>query len=164
MATLGLSREEFDYIPKRQAKNSIVYEQYSAGVITGVKAVVRNYERQEHCEQMIVLDPSYALAYSGLAETYALLGSYDVMPLSESHRLRRQAALTALELDDSLAEAHRSRAAIIGDHYWQRKRFIATSSAIRVSNTSGDSTWYRGLILVTVDPQIDKSLGQITTT
>ena len=41
------------------------------------------------------------------------------MPLSESHQSGRRAALKALELDDSLAEAHRSLAAIIGDHYWQ---------------------------------------------
>ena len=47
------------------------------------------------------------------------LGSYDVVPLGESHQLGRQAALKALELDDSLPEAHRSLAAIIGDHYWQ---------------------------------------------
>ena len=41
------------------------------------------------------------------------------MPLGESHHLGRQAALKALELDDSLPEAHRALAAIIGDHYWQ---------------------------------------------
>ena len=61
---------------------------------------------------------SYARAYSGLADTYALLGSYDIMPISESHPLGRQAARKALELDDSLAEAHRSLAAIIADYYW----------------------------------------------
>ena len=64
------------------------------------------------------LDPSYARAYSGLADTYALLGSYDIMPISESHPLGRQAALKALELDDSLGEAHRALAAILADHYW----------------------------------------------
>src|SRR5262249_18661686 len=40
------------------------------------------------------------------------------MPISESHPLGRRAALKAIELDESLAEGHRSLAAIIGDHYW----------------------------------------------
>jgi tetratricopeptide (TPR) repeat protein len=40
------------------------------------------------------------------------------MPIAESHSLGRQAALRAIELDESLAEAHRSLAAIIADHYW----------------------------------------------
>ena len=41
------------------------------------------------------------------------------MAIGESHPLGRQAALKALELDDSLAEAHRSLAAILGDYYWE---------------------------------------------
>jgi integrase len=40
------------------------------------------------------------------------------MPISESHPLGRQAALRAVELDESLAEAHRSLAAITADYYW----------------------------------------------
>ena len=64
------------------------------------------------------MDPAYALAYSGLADTYALLGSYDIMPISESHPLGREAALKALDLNESLGEAHNSLAAILADHYW----------------------------------------------
>ena len=40
------------------------------------------------------------------------------MPIGESHPLGRKAALKALELDDSLADAHRSLAAITADYYW----------------------------------------------
>jgi hypothetical protein len=58
------------------------------------------------------------MAYSGLADTYALLGSYDIMPISESHPLGREAALKALDLNESLGEAHNSLAAILADHYW----------------------------------------------
>ena len=68
-------------------------------------------------QQAIELDPTYTRAFSGLADTYALLGSYGVMPIEESHPRGRAAALKALELDGSLAEAHRSLAAIIADHY-----------------------------------------------
>ena len=119
-ATLGLSRKELDSTTKHQAKDSLVYEHYLRGRYHGSKGSGEGLRKaQEHFQQAITLDPSYALAYSGLADTYALLGSYDVVPLGESHQLGRQAALKALELDDSLPEAHRSLAAIIGDHYWQ---------------------------------------------
>jgi TolB-like protein/Tfp pilus assembly protein PilF len=119
-ATLGLSRKELDSTTKHQAKDSLVYEHYLRGRYHGSKGSGEGLRKaQEHFQQAITLDPSYARAYSGLADTYALLGSYDVVPLGESHQLGRQAALKALELDDSLPEAHRSLAAIIGDHYWQ---------------------------------------------
>jgi TolB-like protein/Tfp pilus assembly protein PilF len=119
-ATLGLSRKELDSTTKHQAKNSLVYEHYLRGRYHVSKGSGEGLRKaQEHFQQAITLDPSYAPAYSGLADTYALLGSYDVMPLDESHQWGKQAALKALELDDSLAEAHRSLAAIIGDHYWQ---------------------------------------------
>jgi tetratricopeptide (TPR) repeat protein len=58
------------------------------------------------------------MAYAGLADTYALLGSYHIMPISESHPLGREAALKALDLDESLGEAHKSLGAILADHYW----------------------------------------------
>ncbi|MDX6306495.1 MAG: eukaryotic-like serine/threonine-protein kinase, partial [Blastocatellia bacterium] len=51
-------------------------------------------------------DPNYALAYSGLAETYVLFSSYDVAPANDSMPQAKGAAQRALELDDSLAEAH----------------------------------------------------------
>jgi len=87
----------------------------------------------DHFQQAIAIAPSYARAYSGLAETYALLGSYDLMPIAESHSLGRQAALRAIELDESLAEAHRSLSAIVADHYWdwmQVERHYAQALAL----------------------------------
>src|SRR4029453_8992612 len=73
---------------------------------------------KEHFGRAIELDPSYALAYSGLADTYTLLGSEGFMPMSEAYPLGRSAALKALELDDTLGEAHNSLAAITVDYYW----------------------------------------------
>ena len=118
-ASLGLSGAEVASTPKRLPKNSLVYEHYLRGRYHWSKGSSEGLRKaQEHFQQAIVLDPSYPLAYSGLADTYALLGSYDVMPLSESHQLGRQAALKALELDGSVGEAYRSLAAITAD-YWQ---------------------------------------------
>lgn len=59
------------------------------------------------------LDPDYALAYVGLADAYALLPDYGNVPPQEAYPLAREAALKALELDDSLAEAHASLGIIV---------------------------------------------------
>jgi len=57
-------------------------------------------------KQAIEKDPNYALAYSGLAETYVIFSSYSVALAKDSMPQAKASALRALELDDSLAEAH----------------------------------------------------------
>jgi tetratricopeptide (TPR) repeat protein len=57
-------------------------------------------------DQAIAKDPNYALAYSGLAETYVLYPNYSIALPMESMPKAKAAALRAIELDDSLAEAH----------------------------------------------------------
>jgi len=61
-----------------------------------------------HFQSAIKEDPSYALAYAGLADCYNALGTVQVgaMPPIDARRDAEQAALKALELDSSLAEAH----------------------------------------------------------
>jgi len=63
-----------------------------------------------HFEQAISLDRTYAQAYSGLADTFALLGDwqYAVMPATEALPKAKAAATQALAIDDALAEAHTS--------------------------------------------------------
>jgi TolB-like protein/Tfp pilus assembly protein PilF/tRNA A-37 threonylcarbamoyl transferase component Bud32 len=103
----------------RHSRNPEAYEHYLRGRYHLLKDSVDGlWKAYGHFRKAIAVDPSYALAYSGLADTYALLGSYDIMPITESHPLGRDAALKALQLDDALSEAHVSLAAIIADHYW----------------------------------------------
>jgi serine/threonine protein kinase/tetratricopeptide (TPR) repeat protein len=103
----------------RHSSNPEAYEHYLRGRHHLLKDTVDGlWKAKEYFGKAIDIDPSYALAYSGLADTYAMLGSYDVMPISESHPLGRDAALKALQLDDTLSEAHVSLAGIIADHYW----------------------------------------------
>jgi tetratricopeptide (TPR) repeat protein len=60
--------------------------------------------------QAILHDPGYAQAYVGMADTYDLLREYSTMPDSEAYARALAAASKAVELDDSLAEAHRALA------------------------------------------------------
>ena len=71
-------------------------------------------------QQAIDKDPNYALAYSGLAETYVLFSSYDVAAGSDSMPQAKAAALRALEIDDSLAEAHTALGFYLSNYEWDR--------------------------------------------
>ena len=61
-------------------------------------------------EQAIAEDPSYALAYTGIADSYALHVDYRSVPVSEGFERAKEYARKALALDDTLAEAHASLA------------------------------------------------------
>jgi TolB-like protein/DNA-binding winged helix-turn-helix (wHTH) protein/Tfp pilus assembly protein PilF len=66
----------------------------------------------EYFSRAIEVDPKYAQAYSGLADSYALLGDweYGVFPPTEALPRAKAAAIQALQLDDTLGEAHTSLA------------------------------------------------------
>ncbi len=76
----------------------------------------------DYFTQAIVHDPGNAQAYVGLAETYDLLREYTTMPENEAYDRAIAAAKKAIELDDSLAEAHRSLAF---DEVWGNWDFAA---------------------------------------
>jgi DNA-binding winged helix-turn-helix (wHTH) protein/tetratricopeptide (TPR) repeat protein len=86
--------------------------QWSQRTLAGVKQAIQSFERS------IREDSSYAPAYSGLADSLILLGSYGVYPPRDIFPRARTAVLDALKLDNSLAEAHASLAAIRGGYDW----------------------------------------------
>jgi eukaryotic-like serine/threonine-protein kinase len=67
-------------------------------------------EAIDYFQQAITEDPRYALAYTGLADSFALLLDYRSVPVMEGHERAKSYARKALELDESLAEAHTSLA------------------------------------------------------
>jgi tetratricopeptide (TPR) repeat protein len=74
----------------------------------------------DYFNQAIARDPEYARAYSGLADAYALLGSWPnaEIPRREAMPRAKAAALTALKLDETLAEAHASLAFVEMHYEW----------------------------------------------
>lgn len=60
----------------------------------------------KHFNQAIALDPTYALAYVGLADSYGVMGTNGWMPPLEAFPKAREAAMKALEMNDQLAGAH----------------------------------------------------------
>src|SRR5580704_15685808 len=66
----------------------------------------------DYFQQAIDKDPNYGRAYAGLADTFSLMSAWYLGPQNELMPKARTAALRALELDESLAEAHASLALI----------------------------------------------------
>jgi TolB-like protein/Tfp pilus assembly protein PilF len=70
--------------------------------------------------QAIARDPNYALAYAGLADVYVVYGPDWAMAPNDVNEKAKAAAQRALEIDDSLAEAHTSLASIYHNEWrWQ---------------------------------------------
>ena len=84
------------YLRGRHAWNKRTQE----GVLEGVA----------HFERAIAEDPRYALAYTGLADSYALQVDYRSVPVRDGFERAKMYARQAIALDDSLAEAHASLA------------------------------------------------------
>jgi len=77
-------------------------------------------EALDYFRQAVDKDPTYALAWVGLSETHNLLGSlgYDALPPRETMPKAKAAAQKALEIDDSLGEAHTSLALVLQGYDW----------------------------------------------
>src|SRR2546429_1655145 len=83
-------------------------------------------------EQALKLDPNYALAYCGLADTYAYMGGV-VMPSKEAVVKEKDFAQKALELDPELPEAHLSLACALGGAFDWRNAQIEFDRAIELN-------------------------------
>ena len=102
-----LSDADEQKITKNYTANPEAYQLYLKGKFYWNKRTGDALKQAaEFYRQAIEKDPNYALAYSGLAETYVLFSSYDVASANDSMPQAKAAARRALEIDDSLAEAH----------------------------------------------------------
>ncbi|HEY3135522.1 MAG TPA: protein kinase [Blastocatellia bacterium] len=108
---LRLSGEEEKRLAKNYTANTEAYQLYLKGRYYWNKRTDESYRKSiDYFQQAIDLDPKYALAQSGLADSYSFMASQSVTSPLEAMPKAKQAATRALELDDSLAEAHTSLA------------------------------------------------------
>ena len=104
----------------RYSQNAAVYELYLRGRYHWNKRTPQDLSRAvNEFSQAVERDPTYAPAYAGLADSYILMGYlYNLIPFDEARVKARAAAMRALELDDSLAEAHMSMAGVLEYEHW----------------------------------------------
>src|SRR5579862_3868891 len=76
------------------------------------------YKAIEYFQRAVEKDPSYALAHAGVADSYVLLGWNSYLPPKDAFPKAKAAALTALQFDPDLGEAHTPLAAVLWLHDW----------------------------------------------
>ena len=104
-----LSEDEQKRLTKRHTDDTEAYQLYLKGRFYWNKYSEEGYMKSiEFFKQAVEKDPNYALAYSGLADSYSLLGEVSFLPPKEVFPLARAHAEKALKLDETLSEAHLS--------------------------------------------------------
>jgi TolB-like protein/DNA-binding winged helix-turn-helix (wHTH) protein/Flp pilus assembly protein TadD len=118
---VNLNPQERAALKNVKVVNPEAYEDYLKGRYFWNKRTADGLKvAQTYFGRAIVEDPKYAPAYSGLADTYALLGDwqYAVMTPKEAFSKAKAAAIEALEFDSSLGEAHTSLAFCLDGFDW----------------------------------------------
>jgi serine/threonine-protein kinase len=94
-------------VEKNYTANAEAYQLYLKGRFYGSKRTGRDAQKSiEYYQQATTIDPNYALAYAGLAESNWFLALYSYPQVNEVVPKARELARKALELDNSLAEPH----------------------------------------------------------
>ncbi len=102
-----LSGDEVKTLDTRMPTSVEAYNFYLKGRYFWNKRTEEGLQKSiEFFQQAIDLDPTYALAYAGLADAYVILGWWQYLEPKETFTKAKSAARKAIEIDDSLAEAH----------------------------------------------------------
>ncbi len=107
-------------VVKRYTDNVAAYQLYLQGRYVEKTRRRAGFARGiEYFEQAIAEDPNYALAYTGLADSYNLLAWYRLLSPREAFPKAHVAALKALEIDEMLPEAHTSLGVVRFYYDWE---------------------------------------------
>jgi TolB-like protein/tRNA A-37 threonylcarbamoyl transferase component Bud32/Flp pilus assembly protein TadD len=154
-----LTTEEKRKLADQHTENREAYKLYLMGRSAWSKRTPEDLKKSISLfEQSIDLDPTYALAYAGLSDSYSSLGvGLQVMPPREVMPKAKAAALKALEFDPTLAEAHTSLALVKMLYDWDlagaRDEF---EQALELNpNSATTHNWY-AFCLIAMD-QLDAS-------
>src|SRR5919198_331289 len=121
-----LTGSEKSALSKKPTDNPEAYELYVKGRFFWNKRTGADLRRAiDYFNQAIAKDPNYALAYSGVADSYLLLPVFGAAAPRDSIPQAKAAAKKALELDNTLAEAHASSGRILSGYDYAFERAIA---------------------------------------
>lgn len=115
-----MTRAEKKRLTKHHTENAEAYRLYLKGRHHWNRWTEEGFFKAiEYFQQAVEKDPSYALAYTGVADSYVLLGWNSYLPPKQAFPKGKAAAIVALRLNRDLAEAHTSLAALLWLHDWQ---------------------------------------------
>lgn len=116
---VSVSSAEKELLTKHYTENSEAYQLYLKGRYFWNKRTGDGLKKGiSYFNEAVEKDPSYALAYAGLADSYSLLSDYNELPPKQAYPQARKAVMRALELDEQLAEGHATLAFINTTYDW----------------------------------------------
>jgi eukaryotic-like serine/threonine-protein kinase len=114
---LRFTTEEKTLLAKRPTEKMEAYQLYLKGRYYWNKRTEEGFRKAiEYFSEATEKDPNYALAHAGLADSYIVLGGFGLLSPEEASAKGREEATRALELDDTLAEAHTALAEVKTDY------------------------------------------------
>ncbi len=139
----NLSRTQPAAVVHHGTRNAAAHELYLKGRFHLFRMTQSGIEAGVQCfERAVAADPTYALAYVGLAHGYRMQALSLELPPNEIGPKAKSAALSAVALDDSLAEAH---AVLAFSIYWFEWAWDAAEShfahALELDPRSADTLW-----------------------
>lgn len=147
-----LTGAESQKVARNYTENTEAYHLYLRGRYYWNRRTADDIKKSvDYFQQAIDKDPTYALAYAGLAEAYILMSSYGAASPKESFPKARVAASKAIEMDPSLAEAHNALASVLGSYDWKFAEAEAewrNTLALNPNYASGRQ-WYAEHLLFT---------------
>ena len=116
---LHLFAKEKRGLEKKPTSNIEAYTLYLKALHSRGSKTEEGYRRAiEHFQEALQKDPKFACAYEGLADCYERMGEAGMLPAKDSFPIAKEHAVKALNLDDSLAEAHATLAAVLEEYYF----------------------------------------------
>jgi len=149
---IELTGEDDKPVEKRYTNNLEAYDLYLKGRYFWNTRQSGGMEKaKQHFEKAVEIDPTYALAYAGLADYYNIMGWYEYTPPMECFPKAKQAALKAIEIDDNLAEAHSALAFAKWTFDWDlRSAERGFKHALELNpNFSTAHMWYSNFLVMT---------------
>jgi eukaryotic-like serine/threonine-protein kinase len=141
-----LGSEERSWLNDQHTDNADAYKLYLKGRMAWGRRTPEEVRNSiEFFNQAIRLDPTYALAYTGLSDAYTTLGvTLPVLPPREAMQQAKAAAEQAISLDPKLADAHTSLAVVLMMYEWDWDRAEREfKKAIELNpNLSSARNWY----------------------
>lgn len=160
---LKLSSAERSRVGNLHTSSAEAYELYLKGRFYWNKRTGESLKKSvDYFNQAIEKDPTYALAYVGLADAYIVIPFFSVETAQDSYPKAKAAAQKALEIDETLAEAHTAMAAVLIDYDWNlpesNREF---ERAIELNpNYANAHHWYARENLIIMG-QFDKALEEM---
>lgn len=158
-----LSKSDSDQLIRRGTENAEAYDKYLRGRFYQSQNTFEGFNRSiELYQQAIALDPNFAEAYAGLADTNMIMFNFGIITAAEAIPRARQALANALKLNPNLSNAHTSQALIqfVSDRDWPAAE-KSLERAIELNPNNADAFMRYGYFLINVG-RFDDALEKLS--